>query len=249
MEIIKTDKLTKIYRKTHLFWTKETLGVKDLDLVVNEGEIFTLLGLNGTGKTTTIKLILGLLFPTSGSIHVCQTKMPDDDVRQNIGYLPELPYFYRNLTPSEVLDLYSNLSGMNKKSREQRIPEVLDIVRMSKFKDKRMSEFSKGMLQRIGIAQSLLHNPKLLVFDEPIAGLDPIGIHEMRQLLIDLKTQGKTIMYSSHIISEAEKISDRVGILVNGKLAGIYTQKDWVNYTNGLEQIFIDIVGKDAPPR
>ncbi|MFA5859466.1 MAG: ABC transporter ATP-binding protein [Elusimicrobiota bacterium] len=246
---IRTEKLTKVYKKARFLSSKLTPGVKDVNLEVNTGEVYALLGLNGTGKTTTIKLILGLLFPTEGSIEVFGVKMPNDEIRRSVGYLPELPYFYRNLTPREVLDLYGTLSGLNEHKRKQRCGEILELVRMTKYIDKRMGEFSKGMLQRIGIAQALLHDPQLLVFDEPVAGLDPVGIHEMRELLLNLKTQGKTLMFSSHIISEVEKISDRVGIMNNGQLAKVITQQEWVGKQDGLEKMFIDVVGENVIPR
>lgn len=242
MSIIRIENLTKIYRRRHLGMLKTSPGVTGLNLEIREGEVFSLLGLNGSGKTTTLKLILGLLFPTSGKVFIRDRLMPNNQSKVDIGYLSELPYFYKYLTPLEVLNLYAKLSGLNSQIRKYKISQVLEIVKMKEYATRRMSEFSKGMLQRIGLAQALIHNPSILVFDEPVAGLDPIGIREMRELMVSLKNQGKTILFSSHIISEVEKISDRVGILVKGKLKVLMEQKEWKHHQGGLEEIFIRAV-------
>lgn len=244
MEIIRTENLTKIYRRRHLGKLRETVGVKGLNLEIKEGEIFALLGLNGSGKTTAIKLILGLLFPTAGKIYIQEKLMPNREVIQQIGYLPELPYFYRFLTVGELLNLYARLSELPREEINQRIEETLEIVKMRKEKNTQLTELSRGMLQRIGIAQALLHNPQILIFDEPVAGLDPLGIREMREILLKLKKEGKTVFFSSHIISEVEKISDRVGILNEGELVRVLEQKDWFLRNGGLEEVFLEVVGK-----
>lgn len=238
MEIIRTEKLTKIYRKRHLGKLKETLAVKNLNLEIKESEIFSLLGLNGSGKTTTIKLLLGLLFPTQGGVYLHGKLMPDREVIRTVGYLPELPSLYRSLTINELLSFYAYLSEVPSSRINSRINEVLQIVSLGKEKNKRVGELSRGMLQRVGIAQALFHNPEILVFDEPVSGLDPVGIREMRELILKLKKEGKTIFFSSHIISEVEKISDRVGILHQGELVSVLGQKDWSDQQGKLEEIF-----------
>jgi len=236
---IKICDLTKIYRKRHLGRLYTNLGVRNLSIEVYKGEVFGLLGLNGSGKTTTIKLILGLLFPTEGSIYIFDKLMPDKKIMNNIGYFPEIPYFQRFLTGEEILRFYSKLSCI-REDIQQRINETVKIVNLKQDINKKVSEFSKGMLQRLGIAQSLLHNPDILVFDEPVSGLDPLGILEMRNLILLLRSKGKTIFFSSHVISEVEKVCDRVGILHKGELIKIISQNDWKQ--KSLEQIFIDSI-------
>ncbi|MDI6641313.1 MAG: ABC transporter ATP-binding protein [Elusimicrobiota bacterium] len=242
---IKLENLTKIYRKTHLGKVYKTLGVQDLSLEIEEGEIFGLLGLNGSGKTTTIKLILGLLFPTEGKISVFGFPFPDRKKLSLIGYLPEIPYFHKFLTGRETLKFYIRLSSVSdteyseKYLSESKIDEVLSIVNL-KDADKTIGEFSKGMLQRLAIAQCLLHNPPLLIFDELVSGLDPLGIREMRDFVLQLKSKGKTVFFSSHLISEVEKVCDRVSILHNGKLVKIVNNDEWRE--KPLEEIFIESV-------
>ena len=237
MFAIKTENLTKIYRRSHLGKVYTTVGIENLNLEVREGEIFGLIGLNGSGKTTTIKLILGLLFATGGKISIFNNPMPDRKKLTLIGYLPEIPYFHRFLTGEEILKFYSELSGGISKDR---INEVLEVVNLGTNIKKFVKEFSKGMTQRLAIAQSLLHNPPLLVFDELISGLDPLGVREMRDLVINLKQKGKTVFFSSHLISEVEKICDRVGIIHKGGLIRIIEQKEW--QSNNLEEIFINAI-------
>ncbi len=240
MLAIKTENLTKIYRKRHLGKEYKTIGIKNLNLEVQEGEIFGLIGLNGSGKTTTIKLILGLLFPTEGKISIFENPFPDRTKLNFVGYLPEIPYFHKFLTVREILKFYCQLSNIPKPIQEETINEVLKIVNLYNDSNKRITEFSKGMMQRLAIAQSLLHNPRLLIFDELVSGLDPLGIREMRNFVLQLKEKGKTVFFSSHLISEVEKVCDRVGILHKGSLLRIVEQKEWQN--KNLEEIFIDTV-------
>ncbi len=232
--------LTKVYKRSHLGRTLVSRGVNDLNVSVRRGEVFGLLGLNGSGKTTTIKLILGLLFPTTGDIKVLDHSVPHPEAQKKIGYLPEVPYFYRNLTPVEVLHLYGSLSKMDPQFLKKRIDEVLIMVRMDQVKKKPMREFSKGMLQRIGLAQAILHDPDLLILDEPVTGLDPLGIRQTRQLIQDLNSRGKTIFFSSHSISELERLAHRVGILVDGKLVKLLDQSEWKEKSGRLEELFIE---------
>ncbi|MCB4756942.1 MAG: ABC transporter ATP-binding protein [Elusimicrobia bacterium] len=237
--LVATD-LAKIYQRSHLGRTTYTTGVVDLNLTVNKGEVFGLLGLNGSGKTTTIKLILGLLFPTKGTVTVLGHRVPHPQAQKQIGYLPEVPYFYRNLSPREVLHLYGSLSKLESKALSQRIDEVLRLVQMEHVKNKPMREFSKGMLQRIGLSQAILHNPDLLILDEPVTGLDPLGIRQTRQLIQDLNNQGKTIFFSSHSISELERLAQRVGILFEGRLVRLIDHLEWKMKPGRLEELFIE---------
>jgi ABC-2 type transport system ATP-binding protein len=242
MAIIEIKNLKKIYRRSHLGRVTRTIGVDGLDLSVEQGEIFGLLGLNGSGKTTTIKIILGLLFPTEGSITVDGILMPSLDARKRIGFLPEMPYFYKILAARELLRFYGRLSEIPEGERAAKIQTALSRVKMEKFANRRLSEFSKGMLQRIGIAQAIMHEPPILIFDEPVTGIDPIGLMDMRQLIGDLNESGKTIFFSSHSISEVEKICHRVGILVKGKLARVIRHDEWAGKEGRLEQIFVETV-------
>lgn len=238
--ILKVENLTKTYRRSHLGRTTFSRGVNDLSFEVHPGEVFGLLGLNGSGKTTTIKLILGLLFATQGKISLFDHPVPHPEAQKRTGYLPEVPYFYRHLTPLEVLRLYGSLSGLSEHELTIRIPEILRLVRMEPHQSKPMREFSKGMLQRIGLAQAMIHHPDFLVLDEPVTGLDPLGIRQTRELLADLNKQGKTILISSHSISELERLAHRVGILIDGRMVKELSQKEWAGKPGRLEEIFIE---------
>jgi ABC-2 type transport system ATP-binding protein len=244
MPSIELNNLTKIYVKEHLLKTTRSTGIENVTLSVEEGEIFGLLGLNGAGKTTTIKLILGLLRPTSGTVTVAGSKVPSSSVLKEIGYLPEVAYFYKYLTAEEILKFYGRLSEIDK--LDSRVNEIIDFVGIESVRHKRLSEFSKGMLQRIGIAQSLLHNPGILIYDEPVSGLDPLAIQEMRALIANLKSLGKTVFLSSHLISEVEKVCDRVGILAKGKLVKTIEQHEWAAGPGGLEKMFVAEVAGSA---
>jgi ABC-2 type transport system ATP-binding protein len=237
--VIEIRNLTKVYSQSHLGRTRRSRGVTDLNLEINRGEVFGLLGLNGSGKTTTLKLLLGLLFPTSGEIRVLGERMPHARAQEKIGYLPEVPYFYRNLNPVEVLTLYGSLSRVDSKKLPARIDQVLKMVNMEHARGKTMKEFSKGMLQRIGLAQAILHDPDILILDEPVTGLDPLGIRQSRQLVTDLNTAGKTIFFSSHSISELERLAHRVGIIIEGKLAALLPRSEWESKPGRLEEIFV----------
>ncbi len=242
MLAIRTENLSKTYRKRHLGRLKKTPALKKLNLEVVSGEIYGLLGPNGSGKTTAIKLLLGLLFPTEGEIYILEQARNSFNQQGKLGYLPELPYFYKYLTPREVLELYANISELSPKEKAMRIEYCLELVRMKEYSKQRMGEFSKGMLQRIGVAQSLLHNPQIIIYDEPISGLDPIGLKEMRELILRLKEEGKTVLFSSHIISQTEKICDRAGILVNGELKKVVEIKAEKLLSGQLEDIFVQVV-------
>ncbi len=244
MNAIELQNLTKVYRRSHLGKTIESRGVQDISLTIRRGEVFGLLGLNGSGKTTTIKLILGLLKTTQGAVRVFDRPVPSNDVLRRIGYLPEVPSFYRYLTAREILTLYGELSGIE--NVHARVDAMLKTVGLSERAESRLSTFSKGMLQRVGLAQSLLHDPDILIYDEPVSGLDPLAIQQMRALIAALKERGKTVFLSSHMISEVERLCDRVGILVKGSLTRVMEQKDWQTKEGELERVFVGEVSASA---
>ena len=204
------------------FWRKRPKrALLPLSLTVEEGEIFGFLGPNGAGKTTTLKLLMGLVFPTSGSARILGREWTDPDIKAQIGFLPEQPYFYDYLTAHELLNYYGQLSGVPAKHRKHRIEEVLQRVGLADVKGVQLRKFSKGMLQRAGIAQAILHDPKVVFLDEPMSGLDPMGRREVRDLMEQLKHEGKTVFFSTHILSDAEALCDRVAIIYKGELRGV----------------------------
>ncbi len=210
--------------KTYMvgFWRKRPKrALLPLHLQVEEGEIFGFLGANGAGKTTTLKMLMGLVFPTSGSARILGRDWTDPEVKAQLGFLPEQPYFYDSLTAHELLNYYGQLSGVPAKDRKHRVEEVLHRVGLTDVEGVQLRKFSKGMLQRAGIAQAILHNPKLLFFDEPMSGLDPLGRREVRDLMQQLKQEGKTVFFSTHILSDAEALCDRVAIIHKGELRGV----------------------------
>src|SRR5216684_1856094 len=210
--------------KTYMvgFWRKRPKrALHPLHLTVEEGEIFGFLGPNGAGKTTTLKLLMGLVFPTAGTARLLGRDWTDPEVKAQIGFLPEQPYFYDYLTAHELLNYYGQLSGVPGKDRKHRIDAVLQRVGLTDVKGVQLRKFSKGMLQRAGIAQAILHDPKLVFFDEPMSGLDPMGRREVRDLMEQLKHEGKTVFFSTHILSDAEALCDRVAIIHLGELRGV----------------------------
>jgi ABC-2 type transport system ATP-binding protein len=210
--------------KTYMvgFWRKRPKrALQPLHLTVEDGEIFGFLGPNGAGKTTTLKMLMGLVFPTAGKARILGKDWTDPEVKAQIGFLPEQPYFYDYLTAHELLDYYGQLSGVPAKDRKNRVEEVLQRVGLTDIKGIQLRKFSKGMLQRAGIAQSILHNPKLVFLDEPMSGLDPLGRREVRDLILQLQQEGKTVFFSTHILSDAEALCDRVAIINKGELRGV----------------------------
>ena len=209
------------------FWKKELrAALKPLELTVEAGETFGFLGPNGAGKTTTLKLLMGIIFPDSGTARILGRDFLDPDVRNRIGFLPEQPYFYDYLSAPELLDYYAQLSGVPREARRKRIPELLEKVGLSDAGKKQLRKFSKGMLQRVGIAQAIIHDPDVVFLDEPMSGLDPVGRHEIRELIQSLKDAGKTIFFSTHILSDAEALCDRVAVVHKGELRGIGVMND-----------------------
>jgi ABC-2 type transport system ATP-binding protein len=220
MAAIEIIGLEKIYSVG--FWRKTPkCALKPLNLRVEEGEIFGFLGPNGAGKTTTLKLLMGLVFPTAGSAKILGREIDDPVVKAQIGFLPEQPYFYDYLTARELLEYYAELSGVDARSRNAKVQHVLDRVGLHDAANLQLRKFSKGMLQRAGIAQAIVHDPKLLFFDEPMSGLDPMGRREVRDLMEELKKEGKTVFFSTHILSDAEALCDRVAIIHQGELKGV----------------------------
>jgi ABC-2 type transport system ATP-binding protein len=213
--------------KTHLSLRKYLI-LSDLSFEVREGEIFGFIGTNGAGKTTTIKLVLGLLFPDAGTIRLCGEDPSRPEARRRIGFLPENPYFHDYLTGSEFLDFHARLHGFRQPERRRRVQDLLERVGLQNRADRALRLYSKGMLQRIGLAQALLHDPDVVILDEPMSGLDPIGRREVRDLILELKKRGRTVFFSTHILSDTETICDRVGMLVRGRLAAIGTVEELV---------------------
>lgn len=214
--VLKTEGLRKTFKVG--FWGREVTALEGLDLEVRQGEVFGFLGPNGAGKTTTLKMLMGLIYPTSGKAWLFGKDIGDPEAKARLGFLPESPYFYDYLTGAEFLRFYGDLFGLPKPVMHTRIEELLELVGMTHARDLQLRKFSKGMLQRIGIAQALINDPELVVLDEPMSGLDPIGRKEIRDLILRLKETGKTIFFSSHILHDAEMLCDRVSILVKGRL-------------------------------
>jgi ABC-2 type transport system ATP-binding protein len=214
--IVETRSLTKVYRD---FWGRQKVrALKALDMEVRRGEIFGLLGPNGSGKTTTIKLILGLLFPTTGQALVFGRDATDVAKNQRIGYLPEESYLYRFLNAEETLDFYARLFNIPKAVRRQRVADLIEMVGLDWAKRRQLKEYSKGMTRRIGLAQALINDPELIVLDEPTTGLDPIGTREMKDLIIKLREEGKTVLMCSHLLADVQDVCDRIAILYQGEL-------------------------------
>jgi len=223
--LIRTEALTKDFRAG--FWRPRPRRALDaLDLHVEQGEIFGLLGPNGAGKTTTLKLLLQLLFPTSGRAELLGRPAGDTDARRRLGYLPEHPYFYDYLTAEELLEYFGRLFGIEPAARRRRAAALLDDVGIGAERTLPLRKFSKGMLQRVGLAQAMLNDPELLILDEPMSGLDPIGRRDVRALITRLHGEGRTILFSSHILSDAETLCSRVAILAKGHLAASGTMRD-----------------------
>lgn len=214
--IIETRNLTKVYRD---FWGRAKVqALKALDLQVHRGEIFGLLGPNGSGKTTTIKLLLGLLFPTEGEALIFNEPTTNVAKNERIGYLPEESYLYKFLNAEETLHFYGRLFKLSGSERTKRVNRLIDMVGLSAAKHRQLREYSKGMQRRIGLAQALINNPELILLDEPTSGLDPIGTTEIKELIRDLRTQGKTVVLSGHLLADMQDICDRIAILHRGEL-------------------------------
>ncbi|MBM4041680.1 MAG: ABC transporter ATP-binding protein [Planctomycetes bacterium] len=213
---VQTLQLTKVFRD---FWRRPKVrAVDQLTLDVRRGEVFGLLGPNGSGKSTTIKLLLGLLFPTSGGIRVLGRPPRDVSVKARLGFLPEETYLYPYLNAAETLEFFGRLSGLSRHERRRRVGALIEMVGLGHVRNRPLREYSKGMARRIGLAQALVNDPELLLLDEPTTGLDPLGAREVKDLILELKKRGKTVLLCSHLLAHAEDVCDRIGILYGGKL-------------------------------
>ena len=213
---VAVEGLTKIFRVP--FRKQSITAVRDLNLLVETGEVYGLLGPNGSGKSTTLKMILGLVSPTRGRTQIFGRDSSEVATHQSVGFVPENPYFYKFLTGAETLRFFGKLCGLHGWDLADRVQELLDLVGLTEARNQRLSTYSKGMLQRIGLAQALINEPALLVLDEPTAGVDPAGSREIRNLIVDLKKRGVTVLLSSHLLEHVEEVCDRVGILAKGEL-------------------------------
>src|SRR6478609_9641167 len=214
--VIEIRNLSKVYRD---FWGRPKVkAVNALSLNIKRGEVFGLLGPNGSGKTTTLKLLLGLLFPTEGEVSILGKPASDVSKNERIGYLPEESYLYRFLNAEETLDFYGRLFNISAQERRRRTDALIERVGIQHARKRQLKEYSKGMTRRIGLAQALINNPELILLDEPTSGLDPIGTREMKDLILRLKAQGKTVLMSSHLLADVEDVCDRIAILHEGEL-------------------------------
>jgi ABC-2 type transport system ATP-binding protein len=215
-EAVAVEGLTKVFPVP--FHRKAIVAVRDLNLRVGPGEVYGLLGPNGSGKSTTLKIILGLVSPTHGRTKIFGRDSSLVESREAVGFLPENPYFYRFLTGEETLRFFGKLCRLNGSRLNDRVCELLELVGLTNARDQRLSTYSKGMLQRIGLAQALVNEPKLVVLDEPTAGVDPAGSRAIRNIIVDLRQRGITVLLSSHLLTQVQEICDRVGILARGVL-------------------------------
>jgi ABC-2 type transport system ATP-binding protein len=217
--ILRTEKLSKTFEVG--VRRKRVQAVKDLDLAVEDGEIFGFVGPNGAGKTTTIKMLMGLIFPTSGKAFIYDAPIPSAEAKRRIGFLPENPSYYEFLTGKEALRFFGQLSGVGAADLAPRIEELLELVGITDAADRQIRKYSKGMQQRLGIAQALVGDPSFVVLDEPMSGLDPIGRKDVRDLILELKRRGKTVLFSTHILPDVEALADRVGVILGGQMRDV----------------------------
>jgi len=238
---IKTVGLGKIYRTG--FWMRPLVGLKSLDLEVHRGEVFGFVGPNGAGKTTTMKIFTGLQNATHGEAFIMGESCTLAKSRKHIGFLPERPYFYVHLTARELLNFYAQLFNVPKAKRNRRISELLERVNMTRFENVPLGKYSKGMLQRVGLCQTLLHEPELIILDEPMSGLDPVGRSLVRDIILDEREKGHTIFFSSHVLSDVQSLCDRVGIIIRGEMNSLGT----VDELLGESARFVQIKFTDVP--
>src|SRR5580700_8355102 len=241
--ILKTEKL-RVEFKSREFRQKTKVALSGLDLEVNAGEIFGFLGPNGAGKTTTINVLLGFVQPTGGQASLFGIDVRQPIARQRIGYLPEMTYYYKFLTAEELLRFYARIFGLPQAEADKRIDETLKLVELDSARKRLIKTYSKGMQQRVGLAQALINNPDLLMLDEPTSGLDPLGRMKVRSIIQRLKNEGKTVFFSSHEMGEVETVCDRVAIIHEGRLKVEGRVADLVaKYQANLEKIFLQIIG------
>lgn len=235
---IEISSLSKIFGSGH----KRNHALRDLSLTIAPGEVFGFLGPNGAGKSTTIKLLLHFLKPDSGSLCIMGKIVGQDEFRHRIGYLAEFPVFYDHLTARETLLLSGRLSGMTRQAIDERIPLLLERMSLTEAADRRVGGFSKGMKQRLGMANALVHDPEVLIFDEPMSGLDPVGRHQIKGLIAELKQAGKTIFFSSHILSDIEALCDRIGVIHKGVMLYSGELGDFLRTGESLEERFVRVI-------
>jgi ABC-2 type transport system ATP-binding protein len=242
---IQIDNLTKDYPFGFLH-LKTKRSLEGLTMRVEDGEVFGFLGPNGAGKSTTIKLLVGLIFPTAGTAQILGRPIRVIAMHQDIGYLPEQPYFYDYLTAAELLDYFARFHNLKAADRRERVARMLKKVGLETARKIQLRKYSKGMLQRVGLAQAILHDPRVVILDEPMSGLDPLGRREVRDIILELKRDGRTVLFSTHILFDAEMLCDRVGVIVGGKLRGVGAPGEMVGIkAHGLEILF-EYVG-DTP--
>src|SRR6266404_3640193 len=235
---IEIENLTKDYPFGFLHLKKKT-SLEGLTMSVEDGEVFGFLGPNGAGKSTTIKLLMGLIFPTAGTARILGKSINDISMHADIGYLPEQPYFYDYLTAAELLDYFGRFHDLSAQDRKVRVDRMLKKVGLETARKIQLRKYSKGMLQRVGLAQAILHDPKVVILDEPMSGLDPVGRREVRDIILELKQAGTTVLFSTHILSDAEMLCDRVGVVVGGILRGVGAPGTLVDMkTQGMEILF-----------
>ena len=235
---IEIENLTKDY-PTGFLHMKTRRSLDALTMQVETGEVFGFLGPNGAGKSTTIKLLMSLIFPTAGTARILGKPISDIAMHQDVGYLPEQPYFYDYLTAAELLNYFARFHELPAGERTERVAKMLKKVGLETAGKIQLRKYSKGMLQRVGLAQAILHDPKVVILDEPMSGLDPVGRREVRDIILDLKNEGKTVMFSTHILSDAEMLCDRVGVIVGGKLRGTGAPGEMVGIkAHGMEILF-----------
>jgi ABC-2 type transport system ATP-binding protein len=239
---IEVERLTKDYPYGFL-QLKKKRSLDALTMQVQTGEVFGFLGPNGAGKSTTIKLLMRLIFPTAGSARMLGKPISDIGMHRDIGYLPEQPYFYDYLTAAELLEYFARFHDFPANDRRERVSRTLKKVGLADSARVQLRKFSKGMLQRVGLAQAILHDPELVVLDEPMSGLDPVGRREVRDIILELKKQGKTVLFSTHILSDAEMLCDRVGVIAGGKLQGVGAPSEIVGVKTHSMEILFELSG------
>lgn len=244
LEVVRVENLVKDFRVG--FGIRKRRVLSDVSFVAHEGEIFGFVGPNGAGKTTTLKVLMGLIRPTSGSASILGRNVTESEFRDQIGFLPENPYFYPFLTAREILDFYARLSGVEARQRAGRVDELLHLVHLEHAADMRLKTYSKGMLQRVGVAQALIHDPSVVFLDEPMSGLDPIGRREIREVILALRAAGKTVFMNTHILSDVEMICDRVAIIVKGAIQQQGPISDLVGEATRAAQIVVAGLSADA---
>ncbi len=248
MDAIRIEGLTKHFNSG---WPGRppVMVLKGLSLSVARGEIYGFLGPNGSGKTTTLKILMGLMKATGGGAEVLGKPVGDVGVRRQIGFLPVSPYFYDYLTGEEFLSFYGHLAGLKGADLGHRVDDLLTVVGLQEARSRQLRKFSKGMLQRVGLAQALIHNPELVILDEPMSGLDPIGRKQVRDLILSLRDQGKTVFFSTHIIPDVEMICDRVGVIMDGTLLVAGQVDELVSYghTQSVEIVCEGLKAEEIP--